>query len=151
MLTNFGSLSPLMDQLLAGPATMDRLEFVGPAAQLARMQAATERAANAFLKGTLAPEYWETVEDTQTGFIRKSIQPPPGASGSTSQANTLCTMTPHYKIQDWNAARPLMQSIIDKANAEPGCAYFGWTKSGDSLRSRETFVSGDAMKAHIEA
>ena len=150
MLMNFGSLSPLMDQLLAGPASLDRMEFVGPAAQLARIQAATERAANASLRGASSPEYFETVEDVQTEFIRKSIQSPPGAAGSTSQANTLCTMTPQYKILDWTAARPLMQAIIDKANAEPGCAYFGWTKSGDFLKSRETFVSGDAMKAHIE-
>jgi len=151
MLTNFGSLTPLMNQLLAGPATLDRMEFVGPAAQLARIQAATEQIANEAFKGVATPEYFEMVEDVQTGFIRKAVQPPPGAAvGSSTQANTLCTMTPHYKIQDWGTARPLMQSIIDKANAEPGCAYFGWTKSGDELRSRETFVSGDAMKAHIE-
>ena len=59
-------------------------------------------------------------------------------------------MTPHYTIKDWDAAQPIMQQIIDRANQEPGCTYFGWEKSGNMLNSRETFTDENAMRAHIE-
>lgn len=147
MLSSFGNLTPLMDAMLQ-EASLDRFEFVGPAAQMARIQAETENIASKALRGLASPEYAESMEDVQTGYFRKSITGP--GTRDEPKPNMLCTMTPHYKIEDWDAARPLMQTIIDTANAEPGCSYFGWTKRGNQLQSRETFLSGDSMKTHIE-
>jgi len=143
MLMSFDELAPYINRLLAGPATMERVEFVSPSDQIAAIQKATASLANQMAALT-QPEYFETIEDVQTGFFRKAT-----ASEGKGE-NTLCTMTPHYTISDWAAARPLMQGIVDKSSKEAGCNYFGWTKRGDTLHSLEAFVDGDALKAHVD-
>lgn len=41
-----------------------------------------------------------------------------------------------------------MDEFIEKTSAEPGCAYFGWTHSGDKLHWHGDYVDGEALKAH---
>eukprot|EP00614_Pseudopedinella_elastica_P020277 CAMPEP_0172652128 /NCGR_PEP_ID=MMETSP1068-20121228/243160_1 /TAXON_ID=35684 /ORGANISM="Pseudopedinella elastica, Strain CCMP716" /LENGTH=309 /DNA_ID=CAMNT_0013466533 /DNA_START=202 /DNA_END=1133 /DNA_ORIENTATION=+ len=165
----------LMSSMLAGPSVLDRLDFVGPSNRMNRLVADMNRR----FEHLTSPDYFETLEekDVQTGFFRKDL---PSPEGALSRPNSLCTMTPHYEISDWNAAKPIMQAsvsfilsryllplpsllsgysftllylvgIIDTAYSEPGCTYFGWTKSGNKLQSRESFTDGEAMKNHLES
>lgn len=150
MMANMAVVSPIINRMLAGPAMMDRLQFVSPANEMARLQNET-RSMAAAVAGE-PPEYFSDVEDVQTGYFRKSLpQAVTGTDQATATPNTLCTMTPHYSIKNWATAKPLMQELINESNKEPGCTYFGWAKTGAKLHSRETFVDGDAMRAHIEA
>ncbi len=34
--------------------------------------------------------------------------------------------------------------------SEPGCVYFGWTKVGDKVQTREAYKDGAAVRAHME-
>jgi len=145
MLHHCRSITPLLDRMLCEACTMDRLEFVAPADQLTRIRNDTERIA-----ATVANEdekYFENVEDLQAGYFRKE---PPLVEGVLVKPNNMCTMTPHYTIKDWGETRPLMQSILNKSSAEPGCTYFGWAKAGEKLHSKESFVDGAALQAHVE-
>lgn len=142
MLSSFSKLTPLMNRMLSGPATMDRVGFVSPADQMQRIQ---DQTMDLFRTGLTQPEYFKTVEDVQKGFFRKSTP-------TTRDAiNTQCTMQPHYTIEDWDTAKPIMQSIIDQSSKDPACTYFGFHKSGNKLHSQEAFTDGDAMKAHMNA
>jgi quinol monooxygenase YgiN len=139
LLASFETISPLMNQLLADAATVERLNFAAPSTILSTVQSKTARSALKELR--TKPVYYETVEDIQTGYFHK---PEKGLSENT------CTMMPHFIIKDWKTAKPLMQEIIEAANDEPGCTYFGWEKSNNRLIARETFFDGDSMKAHVE-
>ncbi len=67
MLANMGNISKLMDQMIAGPTDLDRLEVHAPASALARIRAATQR--------TLQdPHFWEFDNDFQTGYLQKIDQ-----------------------------------------------------------------------------
>jgi quinol monooxygenase YgiN len=138
MLSSFETVSPFIDRMVAGPATLDRFNFSAPLDEMARIQAQTARDLARF---NTKPVLLEQDMENQSGYVRK---PTSGVS------ETFCTMTPNYTIKDWSAARPIMQQIIDQANADPGCTYFGWEKSGDILTSRENFTDGEAMKTHLE-
>lgn len=130
--------------MLAGPATLDQLAFVLPSIDLARIQAATTKAA---LRTLTDPQYFETLEDKETCFIRKSL---PSSVDGTKKTASPCTMSPHYTICEWEKAGPIMREIFEAANQEPGCIYFGWERSGNKLHSRETFVDGDSLKTHVD-
>ena len=136
MLASFDAMMPLMNRMIAGPATLEQFNFSAPLSALAQIQAQTARD---LAKLASQPDFFET--DVETGFFRKST---PGRSDS------FCTMTPQYKIKDWQTAGPIVQAIINKSNQEQGCSYFSWERSGDTLKSREVFDDGNAMRAHLE-
>lgn len=149
MLLNVSSISPLLDRMMREAAIMDRLEVVGPAEHMERIKQNTARIAAAVANED--PKYFENLEDVQTGYFRKTPPAVVAPQAAESRPNTMCTMTPHYTIKDWNTARPLMQALLNKSNMEPGCTYYGWAKAGDKLHSRETFVDGAALEAHVAA
>jgi quinol monooxygenase YgiN len=138
MFAAFLAMRSSMNNLIRAGAEMDRIEFVAPSSSLARIREESEINLRAF-----KPEYFESEDAYQTGYFRKL----PITNGSRK---TLCTLTPQYTIQDWDKARPIMQKIIDSAYTEPGCTYFGWSKSGKKLNSREMFTDGKSLKAHLE-
>jgi quinol monooxygenase YgiN len=138
MLSSFDTMTPFVNRMLAGPATMDQFNFSAPLESLSQIQAQTARDLAQF---STRPDLFEQVQEAEQGFFRK---------GLTGKSENFCTMTPQYTIKDWDAARPIMQQIIDRSNQEPGCTYFGWEKSGNKLNSRENFTDGNAMRAHIE-
>lgn len=146
MLANVSSVTPLLDRMLRDAATLDRLEFVGPAQQMARIRQESAKIAAAVANED--EKYFENVEDLQVGYFRKPV---PALEGVQAKPNTACTMTPHYNVKDWSTTKPMMQAILNKSNSEDGCTYFGWAKAGDKLHSKETFVDGDALKAHVTA
>lgn len=147
MLANVSSVTPLLNRMLREAATLDRLGFVGPVEQMARIKNETARIAASVANKN--EHYFENIDDLQTSYFRKT--PSVAAGAQQVQQNTLCTMTPHYTIKNWSVAQPLMQSILNKSNLEPGCTYFGWAKGGDQLHSKETFVNGAALEAHVAA
>ena len=128
-----------MNQLLADAATVERIHFAAPSTILSTVQSKTARSALKELR--TKPVYYETVEDIHTGYFHKPEKGP---------SENMCTMMPQFIIKDWKSAKPLMQEIIEAANDEPGCTYFGWEKSNNRLIARETFFDGDSMKAHVE-
>ena len=139
MLTSFDTMTPYIDRLLAGPATLDRFDISAPEEDLARIQARTERDMARF---SAKPILYAQDQEPQRGYFRK---------GPLGKGEKTCTVSPTYTINDWTLARPIMQQIIDQANAQPGCTYFGWEKSGNVLSSRETFRGGDALRFHLES
>lgn len=54
----------------------------------------------------------------------------------------------YYYLHDMAMAQPILAEIIEKANSEPGCIFFGWQKYGEHLFSRAAFVDGDALVTH---
>jgi quinol monooxygenase YgiN len=138
MLAAFLDMRSTMNNLIKAGAELDGIEFLAPSSSLVRIRENSESLLRDF-----KPEYFETEDAYLTGYFRKL----PVENGSQE---TLCTLVPHYTIQDWDKARPIMQKIIDAAFSEPGCTYFGWSKSGNKLNSREIFTDGKSMKAHIE-
>jgi quinol monooxygenase YgiN len=146
MLASVSSVTPLLDRMLRTAATMDRLELVGPKEHMARIRKESEKIAAAV--SNKDEKYFENVEDLQVGYFRK---PAALLEGVQVKPNNICTMTPHYTIKDWPTTQPMMQAILNKSNSEPGCTYFGWAKAGDKLHSKESFVDGTALEAHVKA
>ena len=63
-----------------------------------------------------------------------------------------CMLHPVFTINDFDAAKPLMDECVTATKAEAGCVYYGWTVSEDKtkLYCRETYVDGKAAMAHLE-
>jgi hypothetical protein len=97
MLTSFRSLSPLIDKMLEGAATMDRVEVHGPAAALDRIRQKTSQ---------LGASYIETDnQQFQSGFVMKSTDK------EVDQKNPASTDA-IFSITDWPTARPIMQKYF---------------------------------------
>lgn len=105
MLASFDTMTPYIDRLVAGPATLDRFDISAPEEDLARIQASTERDMTRF---STKPVLYAQDTDPQRGYFRKG---PLGNKGETT-----CTVSSTYTINDWTLARPIMQQIIDLAN-----------------------------------
>jgi hypothetical protein len=130
MLDNFNTLTPLINDLIAGPATMDRLEVIAPKTSMDKIK-------NSIPKGySWSTEYYESDNDAfASGYVSKSSEMRLDEwEGGAKTQSSMVTSEPFYTIKDWPAARPIVRDIIDKTVLEPGCKYFAWTKNGDKVR-----------------
>ena len=64
-------------------------------------------------------------------------------------SNEFITIQPHFTVDDWEAAKPIMEKFIEKTATETGCIYYGWSRSGDQLFCREAYVDAEAALAHL--
>ena len=141
MLAAFEALKPKLNEIVQAGAEMDRIEFVGPGSSLSEIRDKSDELLRKY--EYTKPEYYETQNENQTGYFRKS----PVSKGSQ---NATCFLISRYTIHDWEKTLPVMQQVIDRAFMEPGCIYFGWAKSGNKLNSREIFADGNAMREYLE-
>jgi len=141
MFAAFLAMRSSMNNLIRAGVEMDSIEFVGPSSSLSRIREDLENLLRDYEYAK--PEYFETQNEFQTGYFRKS----PATNGSHKN---LCLLTPHFTIHDWNKARPIMQQILDCAFTEPGSKYFGWAKSGNKLKSHKMFTDGKATREYLE-
>ena len=136
VLENFGAqhdaLVALVDEMMAGPgARVHRFEISGP-----RGMAFTVVDPSLALQA----DYFEQAE----GFFSRlapNVLPGP----------TACSVEEHFVVKDWKRTEPIMESFLDRTRGQEGCLYSGWSKKGDALVWRESFVDGDAVRAHFEA
>lgn len=144
MLDNFARIEPMFDQLLAGPAALDRFEFESPVSQIERVMNATNLLSDKITRENV--RYFETEEDEDAhGFFRRTIS----GVGAVPKLESQVTLKPQYDVKDWEATRPLMHQIINNISADPKCTYFSWNKFGDTLSSRATFTDGEAVKNYL--
>ena len=62
-----------------------------------------------------------------------------------------CNIYPIFTINDWAAAKPLMDECVQATDTEAGCYYYGWTVNADKTKlfCRETYVDGKAAAVHL--
>jgi quinol monooxygenase YgiN len=67
-------------------------------------------------------------------------------------ADTLCTIVPYFKAHadKLDDFKKLCTQLVEKANEEPKCLYYGYTFNGDQAHCREGYVDADAVLAHLE-
>jgi quinol monooxygenase YgiN len=68
---------------------------------------------------------------------------------SQNAAYSFCNVCPTFTVLDWKAAEPIMAEFVEKTKTEKGCVYYGWTRTGDTLKCREAYVDAEAVNAHL--
>ena len=63
---------------------------------------------------------------------------------------SFCNICPTFTVQNWEAVEPIMAEFVEKTKSEPGCLYYGWTRTGDTLKCREAYIDANAVNAHLE-
>jgi quinol monooxygenase YgiN len=78
----------------------------------------------------------------------------PAIAGGPPKPNThpytMLSICPTFTVVDWDKAKPIMEDFVARTKTEAGCVYYGWTKTGNSLKCREMYKDGAAVNAHLE-
>ena len=53
------------------------------------------------------------------------------------------SIRPTFTIKDWSKATPIMEEFVKVTRTEPGCVYYGWTKTEDKLVCSESYANGE--------
>jgi quinol monooxygenase YgiN/peptidoglycan hydrolase CwlO-like protein len=73
----------------------------------------------------------------------------PESKEAGNAAYTFCNICPTFTVLDWEAAEPIMEEFVELTKTEKGCMYYGWTRTGDTLKCREAYVDAEAVNAHL--
>lgn len=128
LISYLNELAPLVDAMLVGPATMDRLDVQAPRTLHRRSRWA---------------ESTHFAEEEMSHSLLKAM---PQHIRSATCIEVVSTFT----ISDWVKTRQIMKAIIEETEATQGCLYFAWHRDGDQLLSRGLFADAKALKAHLE-
>jgi dienelactone hydrolase/quinol monooxygenase YgiN len=127
------NVGPCINALLAdGIATLDSIDIQCPADQVDIVKPGTE---------ALGTAYFEI----HSGFTNMA-----SATGDAHLPYSLCSIHPTFTVTDWARAEAIMEDFVVKTKTEAGCVYYGWTRVGDQLKCRESYVDGAAVNAHLE-
>ena len=137
LLDHLGGVQPYIDKLLAGPATLERVQLHGPEASIGACRSA--------------------IDGLSTGLSADCFTSQPGAfsffskqTGGMRTGQTICSCKPLLRVTDWEAAQPIMDEYLERTATEPGCIYSGFTRCGDSLLFiREAHSNADAVLIHL--
>jgi len=144
----FAGLTPLIQKLTDNAAKLEKFVVHGPASKFMESisnadvyMTSQEREVKEEVESSdLWPDVYEEVDD---GYFSKI------KVGDMSAKNSLVTMHPHYKIHDWDQAQPIVQALIEVSAREPGCIFYSWHMSGDTLICREGFIDGESAIKHL--
>eukprot|EP00929_Paragymnodinium_shiwhaense_P041570 TRINITY_DN2157_c1_g1_i1.p1 TRINITY_DN2157_c1_g1~~TRINITY_DN2157_c1_g1_i1.p1 ORF type:complete len:912 (-),score=368.51 TRINITY_DN2157_c1_g1_i1:215-2950(-) len=144
VLEHLENVGPLLDKILAGPAKLDRLEFHGPASELAKLKATAEK---------LSAKLF--VSDKGISFIKREDsgsggEQPSGFFESAEGPQNLVTIHPYFTVSDLDKAKPIMSEFVERTKKERGCIYYGWTMDDNKLFCREAYLDGDAVLKHLD-
>jgi quinol monooxygenase YgiN len=66
--------------------------------------------------------------------------------------DTCCTIVPYFKVHadKLDDFKKLCPQLVEKANEEPKCLYYGYTFDGDQAHCREGYADAEAALAHLE-
>uniref|UniRef100_A0A7S0ZVF3 ABM domain-containing protein n=1 Tax=Noctiluca scintillans TaxID=2966 RepID=A0A7S0ZVF3_NOCSC len=119
-------------KILAGPASLDKLEFHAPASELDKVKEAT---------AALNPVFFEV----DSGFTKVTKE-----AGGTQTPQSMVSLHPRFTVKDWAAAQPIMAEFVEKTATEGSCLYYGWTKNENTLLCRESYTDACGVLAHLE-
>ena len=86
-------------------------------------------------------QYYEI--DSGISFITKE-------TGGVSMGQRLVTQQQSFQVSDWAKAKVAMDGLVEAAEKEGGCVYFGWTRCGDELFCREAYTSAKGLLSHLD-
>jgi quinol monooxygenase YgiN len=132
VLKHLENVAPCIDAILAGPAKLDRIEFHGPASELAKLQETADKlGAKCF------------AVDMGISFMVEE-------NGAEAKNFGLCTIQPYFTVLDMERAKPIMQEFVEQTAKEKSCVYYGWTMDGDKLFCREAYLDAEGVLQHLE-
>mmetsp|Transcript_1455 Transcript_1455/g.1922 ORF Transcript_1455/g.1922 Transcript_1455/m.1922 type:complete len:264 (-) Transcript_1455:440-1231(-) len=67
-----------------------------------------------------------------------------------SAPNTFCAVCPMFEIIDDEKAEEILSRFVETTKKEDGCVYYGWTRSGNKVFCRETYIDGEAVLYHLK-
>jgi len=134
-LSHIGLVRPCMEALLSGPLSLETTLVHGPAAEIAKCEAALADMNALFFESQCGVSFM----DKEYGGVPRSMQ-------HTSVHS-------RFTVSDWNAARPILDEFVAKTRAGEGdgCVYSGFDRCGDELFCREAFNSPSAIARHVES
>ena len=134
LLEHLREVRPSLDTLLApGTARLLEMQLHGPADELSKCAAAMDG---------LDTQAFEIV----SGFTTL-VRP----YGGMLRAQAFSSLQPSFTVADWDAAAPLLERCVALVRAEKGCAFHGWTRSGDTLSCRQAYLNAAGVLAHLES
>ena len=139
LVDHLNGVAPIVAQLLAGAAALERAELHGPASSFDACRNIVDELTDG------RAQYFASLPGAFSFFSKQT--------GGMMTGQSFCSLRPMLTVSDMAAAQPLLDSYLERVAAQPGCIYTGFTrceKSGNALFSREAHSNADAMISHLE-